>query len=410
MAHHIQSVNSIDNLYNIFYDLVMIRRQASQTLIDLSKGFPLVAVTGPRQSGKTTLVQNVFPDKEYVTFEDLDTLALAESDPRGFLSSYPNGAILDEVQRCPKLFSYLQTIVDKQTQMGLFILTGSQQFGLLSGITQSLAGRVGLVQLLPFSLSEINSARIKKDTLFSTLYKGLYPPLYDRLLTPEQWFANYMVTYLERDVRQIINVKELSVFQHFVRMCAARTGQLLNLSSLANDCGITHNTARSWISVLEASYIVFLLQPHHRNYGKRLVKTPKLYFYDSGLASWLLNIQSPEHLAIHPQRGGLFEGLIVSELLKARYNQGKISNLYFWRDNLGDEVDVIIESGQSLIPVEIKSGATINQDYFKALRKWNTWTKLKQALYLVYGGEKNIENNGVKIVSWTDLTELILQL
>jgi predicted AAA+ superfamily ATPase len=249
----------------------MIARKALTTILELAKGYPFIALTGPRQAGKTTLSRMAFPDKPYVSLEDPDSREFAASDPRRFLARYPDGAILDEAQRSPELFSYLQTRADIDGRMGLYILTGSQQFGLLSGITQSLAGRVGMVQLLPFSSGELQEAGRIPETLDALLYKGSYPPLYDRTLIPAQWYAGYVTTYLERDVRQLTNVRDLAAFQRFIRLCAGRTGQLLNLSSLANDCGITHNTARAWISILEASYILFLLPPHHRNFNKRLV-------------------------------------------------------------------------------------------------------------------------------------------
>ena len=386
----------------------VIPRQAANTLLALAKGFPIVAVTGPRQSGKTTLVQAVFPEKPYVSLEDPDKLELAVSDPRGFLRNYPEGAVIDEAQRFPELFSYLQAFIDRSKKGGLFILTGSQQFGLLSRISQSLAGRTGLVQLLPFSLQELTAARVRLSAPSAQIYKGLYPPIYDRKLSPDQWYANYVLTYLERDVRNLLDVRNLSAFQKFLRMCAARSGQLLNLSSLASDCGITHNTALSWISVLEASYIVFLLRPHHKNFGKRLVKSPKIYFYDCGLAAWLLNIQGPDHLAIHPQRGSLFEGLIISELMKDRFNRGLTSNLYFWRNNLGDEIDVVIDQGTRLVPVEIKSGETLNPDYFRGLKKWKKMTSDSEVpSYLVYGGGEYLLSEGISIVPWNRTAEFI---
>jgi predicted AAA+ superfamily ATPase len=386
----------------------VIPRQAANTLLSLAKGFPIVAVTGPRQSGKTTLVQAVFSEKPYVSFEEPDKLELAMSDPRGFLENFPQGAVIDEAQRFPDLFSYLQAFVDRRKKSGLFILTGSQQFGLISKIGQSLAGRTGLLELLPFSVKELKAARVQISALSAQLYKGFYPPIYDRKLAPGQWHANYVLTYLERDVRNMLNVRNLSSFQKFLRMCAGRTGQLLNLSSLASDCGITHNTALSWISVLEASYIIFLLRPHHRNFGKRLVKSPKIYFYDCGLAAWLLNIQGPDHLAIHPQKGSLFESLVISEMVKDRFNDGLTSNLYFWRNNLGDEIDVIIDQGTYLAPVEIKSGETLNPDYFQGLKKWKKMTSDKKApSFLVYGGGESLVSEGISIVPWNRTAEFI---
>lgn len=383
---------------------MMIARKALTTILELAKGYPFIALTGPRQAGKTTLSRMAFPDKPYVSLEDPDTREFAASDPRRFLARYPDGAILDEAQRSPELFSYLQTRADIDGRMGLYILTGSQQFGLLSGITQSLSGRVGMVQLLPFSSGELQEAGKLPETLDAILYKGSYPPLYDRKLIPAQWYAGYVTTYLERDIRQLVNIRDLAVFQRFIRLCAGRTGQLLNLSSLANDCGITHNTVKAWISILEASYIIFLLPPHHRNFNKRLVKTPKLYFYDTGLAAWLLGVQSADQLAIHPQRGALFETWVMGELLKGRYNRSLPSNLFFWRDNTGNEVDIIVDQGLKLIPIEIKSGQTINADYFYSLRKWLSWAGDEAGnSYLIYGGEESQERRDGDVVPWREM-------
>jgi predicted AAA+ superfamily ATPase len=379
----------------------MIPRQAAPVLQKLALGYPILAITGPRQAGKTTLAQTTFPDKRYLSLEDPDQRAFAEEDPRAFLARLPQGAILDEAQRCPALFSYLQTRVDAEKKMGQFVLTGSQQFGLLSNITQSLAGRVGMVQLLPFSLQEMQRGELAIHDLDDLMWRGMYPPVHDRQLAPEQWFANYLVTYVERDVRQLIEVQNLSLFQRFIKLCAARCGQLLNLSSLASDCGVSHNTVRAWISVLEASYVVFLLQPHHQNFGKRLVKTPKLYFVDTGLAAFLLGIRDPQHLSIHSARGALFENFVISELLKRRYNEGLPSNLFFWRNNAGDEVDLVIEQGEQLIPVEIKSGQTFSSDFLAGLQKWMRLAgETCLAPRLVYGGEENMTRSGVLVQSW----------
>ncbi|HFQ80988.1 MAG TPA: ATP-binding protein [Desulfobacterales bacterium] len=383
----------------------MIKRKAHQILLELARGFYVVAVTGPRQSGKTTLVRDVFSDKQYVSLEDPDERDFAEQDPRRFLQRFPQGAILDEVQRCPELFSYLQSRVDADRQSGQFILTGSQQFGLLKEITQSLAGRVGLVELLPFTLQELQEADCAPRTVDQLLFQGLYPPVYDRKLQPAIWYKSYVQTYVERDVRLITNIKDLSTFQRFIRMCAARVGQLLNLSNLANECGITHNTAKSWISILESSYLVFLLKPHYKNFNKRLVKTPKLYFHDTGLAAWLLNIHDEAQLSIHPARGPLFENWVVSEYLKKRFNQGQNSNLYFWRDNTGNEVDIIIDQGDKLIPIEVKSGQTLSRDSYKGLFKW-----LKLAgddagpPILIYGGDRGYDRAGITVMPWSNKT------
>ncbi len=379
----------------------MIPRAAASTLRQLSRGYPILAITGPRQAGKTTLARATFPDKRYVSLEDPDEREFSDQDPRGFLARFPDGAILDEAQRCPALFSYLQSLVDVDKRMGMFVLTGSQQLGLLSNITQTLAGRVGMVQLLPFSLQELQAANVPLPSLDDILWRGLYPPIHDRDLAPEQWFANYVMTYVERDVRQIIEIQNLSLFQRFVRLCAARVGQLLNMTSLANDCGVSHGTVRSWLSVLEAGYVIFMLQPHHRNFGKRLVKTPKLYFHDTGLAAFLLGIRDVGHLSIHSARGALFENLVISELLKQRYQQGLASNLYFWRNNAGDEVDVVIEQGDKLVPLEIKSGQTYTQDFVKGMHKWMKFAgETSLTPHLVYGGNENMNRNGVEIRTW----------
>ena len=286
------------------------------------------------------------------------------------MQRFPNGAILDEVQRCPELLSWLQGWVDERAVMGDFVLTGSAQFDLIAGITQTLAGRVGQLTLLPLAADELRAVHKLPAELNTTLFQGGYPALYDREVSPPDWFANYIATYLERDVRQLTAVRNVSQFQTFVKMCAARTGQLLNLSSLGADCGITSVTARQWLTVLEASYIVTLLQPHHRNFGKRLVKTPKLYFHDTGLAAWLLGIRDATTLNTHAARGALFENYVISELMKQRLNAGRPSDLYFWRDNLGNEVDVLIESAQGLQALEIKSGSTSHEREGLHIRGW----------------------------------------
>ena len=367
----------------------------------------MVAVTGPRQSGKTTLVRALFDDRPYVSLEDLDELEFANRDPRGFLAQFDNGAVLDEVQRCPQLFSYLQTRVDADGRMGRFILTGSQQFHLLERMTQSLAGRVAVVPLLPFTLGELAACDQAPTRLEDLLWSGLYPPIHDRQLDPAVWFGNYVQSYIERDVRQMLGIRELSTFQRFLRLCAARTGQLLNLSSLGNDCGITHNTAKAWISVLEASYIVHLLRPHHTNFSKRLIKSPTLYFYDVGLAAWLQGIQEPEQLKHHAGRGALFETWVLGELLKTRFNQALASNLYFWRDRAGHEVDIVIEQGSTLVPVEIKSGQTLNPDFFRGLDRWTRMAgETSGRPWLVYGGDRRQSRTDVEVVPWQQIDEL----
>ena len=384
----------------------MIYRDATNTILRLLKGFPVVTITGPRQSGKTTLAKNIFAGKQYVTLEDPDTRLRATSDPRSFLRTISDGAVIDEIQRCPELLSYLQGYVDADGRMGLFILTGSQQFGLVSGITQSLAGRSGFVELLPFSIAELRAANALPDDLNSFLYHGGYPPLYHRAVTPHDWLSAYVSSYVERDVRQVLAIQDLNTFQRFVRLCAGRSGQLLNVSSLATDCGITHTTAKAWISVLEASYILFLLHPHHANFNKRLIKSPKMYFHDVGLMAWLLGIESAKQIDTHPLRGALFETAMVSELKKTILNHGKSDRLFFWRDSNGNEVDVIIEQGDLLLPVEMKSGATINRDFFSGLTKWHALAKERSSEpVLMYGGSDSFTHQGVRVLSWRDAAQ-----
>lgn len=388
----------------------MIQRQAASLVQKLAIGFPILALVGPRQSGKTTLARCLFADKSYVSLEDPEDRDYALRDPRGFLARFPEGAIIDEVQHAPELFSYLQTLVDARGRMGDFVLTGSQQFGLRSRISQSLAGRVGMVELLPFSLSELKSAGKLPGSLDEALWFGAYPPLFDRPVMPDLWFPNYVATYIERDVRQLLAVRDLSLFQRFVKLCAARTGQLLNLSALAADCGISHTAAREWLSVLEASYLVTRLPPYFRNFGKRLVKTPKLYFLDVGLAAWLLGIRDAGSLNIHAMRGALFETWVVSELLKQRFNRGQPADLYFWRDNVGHEVDVLFESGTRLQAVEIKSGATFVSEWLEPIRKWAGFAG-EDALspWLVYGGESGYEREGVQVFPWHGVDGILSQ-
>lgn len=381
----------------------MIYRKLTTTLQRLAQTFPVIAITGPRQSGKTTLAKAVFADMPYVTLEDPSERAFALEDPKGFLHRFRDGAIFDEAQRWPDLFSYLQGIVDEDPIPGKFILTGSQQFGLLAGVSQSLAGRVGMTTLLPFSLSELPAAVQSSLSLDTLIIKGFYPPLHVREISPGDWFSSYIATYIERDIRQLLRVQDLSLFQRFVRLCAGRNGQLLNLNTLAGETGISHKTASSWLSVLESSYIVHLLPPYYRNFGKRLVKTPKLYFFDQGLACWLLGIRSSELLALHPMRGAIFESFIISEFLKSRYNQGLPADLYFWRDNNGLETDIVFESGTKLQPVEIKSGQTITSDSIRAGQKAARFAG-EEALqpWLIYGGDDSYERNGVTVMSWRD--------
>ena len=367
----------------------MIQRTIEPILRQLAESYPVVTLTGPRQSGKTTLCKKVFPEYGYVNLEAPDVRSFANDDPRGFLAAYPNGAILDEIQRVPTLLSYIQTIVDERKIPGQYILTGSQQFEVMNTISQSLAGRTALLKLLPLSMSELcsNSTPANID---STILKGFYPRIHDQKLNPTQVMGDYFETYVERDLRQLMAVKDLSQFERFVRVCAGRVGQLLNLQSLGNDVGISHACAPSWLTLLEASYIVHILHPWHTNISKRLIKSPKLYFYDVGLASYLLGLENENQVNRDPLRGNLFENMVVMEALKYRYNQGKRSNLFFFRDSNGNEVDLISEQGRSLAAIEIKAGATINPDYFKGLRQFKKVIGDSHAVVagLIYGGDE----------------------
>lgn len=404
-----QIVKHFDKFHNVCYAVVMIRRSSEETVRKLLRGFPTVTITGPRQSGKTTLARKIFADKPYASLEDPDKRLYAQDDPRAFLEQFPDGAVIDEVQRCPDILSYLQTIVDSDGRMGLFILTGSQQFGLLSGVTQSLAGRTAFMELLPFSLPELMEANLLPQEVNTLLTTGGYPPLYDREVTPQSWFSSYTTAYIERDVRQILKVQDLETFQRFIRLCAGRTGQLLNYSSLADECGITHNTAKAWISVLEASYITFLLRPHHNNFKKRLVKMPKLYFYDAGLASWLIGIRSADQLVTHPLRGNLFETFIVAELVKSRFNLGEKADLFFWRDSNGNEVDIIAEQAGRLLPLEIKSGKTLSKESTKGLDKYlSLATRNAVSPTLIYGGNESYQKRNIYIKSWRESGNVLL--
>ena len=349
--------------------MTVVDRLLRAPLLRLARRHPVVTITGPRQSGKSTLCRAAFPRKPYVSLEPPDQRDLAQHDPRAFLARFPRGVVIDEVQRAPDLLSYVQEAVDRDTRPGQYILTGSQQLGLLEAVTQTLAGRTALLQLLPLSLTEIRRFPKAPADLWTLIWTGGYPRIYDRRLPADEWLSSYASTYVERDVRQLLNVGDLLAFQTFVRLCAGRVGQLVNLSALGADAGITHMTARAWLSVLEASFIAFRLPPLHRNLSKRLVKTPKLYFYDTGLLCWALGIRSPAQLDTHPLRGSIFECWVVSEILKHHTHRGLVPRLSFFRDRKGHECDLVIEQGDRLTAVEIKSGQSVASDVFAALSR-----------------------------------------
>jgi len=387
----------------------MIRRTLESELLRLSRKFPVVTLTGPRQSGKTTLCRMAFPEKAYVSLEAPDVREYARTDPRGFLQDHSRGAILDEIQRTPDLLSYLQVEVDREPKRGRFILTGSANLALLQSISQSLAGRTALVNLLPLGLEERRRFPKVSGDLFETLRQGAYPAIFDRELDSADWFAGYVGTYVERDVRQILNVGDLTAFQTFLGLCAGRTAQLLNLSNLAADVGITHNTARSWISVLEAGYVTFRLPPFHANWTKRSVKTPKLHFYDSGLVCYLLGIRNAGQLRSHPMRGAIFESWVVSEILKARLHRGQPANLFFFRDRKGDEVDLVVQRESGIVAVEMKSAATAAEDFFQTLRRFCSHDVRPRGRtekpMLVYGGDRIEERSDVRVLPWSSLPD-----
>ena len=390
----------------------MLRPMIERRLLPAAKkclsGFPIVAITGPRQAGKTTLARQLGKDRPYVSLEDPDARAFADSDPRGFLGQFPQGAVLDEIQRCPSLFSFLQGIVDAKRRMGMFILTGSQQFGLVDAITQSLAGRVAMLNLFPFSLPELLAADKAPSTLDELLSAGLFPPIHDRPVAPDAWLKSYVATYLERDVRQSLKVQDLATFQRFVQLCAGRIGQLLNITSLASDAGISRQTAEAWLSVLQASFLVFLVRPHFANLSKRLIKAPKLYFCDTGLAGWLIGIREASHMAGHPLRGSLFENWVITEMLKEQANRGNEISVHFWRDKEGHEVDAVVESGEMIHAVEIKSGQTVGSDFFDNLTFWRNQAKRQKIRpWLVYGGTTAQTREQGTVVPWVGIEKFL---
>ncbi len=395
---------------------IPVPRLASAAAATRLTGFPVLTITGPRQSGKTTLARLLRPELPYFSLEDPDTRAFAAEDPRAFLRRCADGAIWDEVQRAPQLLSYLQSHVDSDRRMGRFILTGSSQFTLIEAVTQSLAGRSGLLTLLPFSLGELQAVDRAPTQLDTLLQQGLFPPIYDRPVDGEIWLQDYFATYVERDVRALLNIKDVSTFQRFVQLCAGRIGQLLNVTSLAADAGITRVTAESWLNVLAASHVIFMVQPWFSNISKRLIRSPKLYFIDVGLAAWLVGIRQSAQVSAHPLRGLLFENWVMTELYKIQCNKGLKPSLYFMRDQQGHEVDAVIETApQQLHLIEIKSGETIAADWFAGLNYWtaaaNTGSQRHTITpWVIYGGTQAQSRSAAEVLPWTDLSPLLSQI
>ncbi len=378
----------------------MIPRSIAPLLHTYSKEFRAVMLVGPRQSGKTTLVMQAFAHKPYVSLENPDERQLAEDDPRAFLNRFPEGAILDEVQRVPSLFNYLQEIIDKADEDGMFILTGSNNALLRENVSQSLAGRMGVLYLLPLSYQELNAHGSGEVSLNDAILKGTYPEVHQKNRTPEFWYASYIRTYVERDVRQIKNVDNLQLFNKFLMLCAGRIGQQLNVSSLSNECGIDVRTVQSWLSILEMTYIIKLLPPYYRNFNKRIVKSPKLYFYDTGLACSLLSIRRANELALSHFRGALVENYLIMECFKNNKNLNRGQSFYYWRDNNGLEIDLILDSGIGFLPVEIKSAQTYHPELSKNLRKIMQISGSSKGVLLYDGDQEFQSSEGVRVLNW----------
>lgn len=378
----------------------MIARDLGDKITHLSQKFPIVTLTGPRQSGKSTLLKNLFPDYRYVSLENPDMRSFATDDPNGFIKTFSNHVIIDEAERVPSLFSYLQTHIDDVNEQGMYLLAGSRNFHLMAAIDQSLAGRTAVLKLLPFSRHELNEAGQLPCTINEQIFKGFYPRIYDKAIDPTDYYPSYIATYVDRDVRTMLNIGDLGRFTRFIRLCAGRIGQLLNKSNLAIEAGVTIPTVESWLSVLEASYILYRLEPNFNNYNKRIVKTPKLFFYDTGLACSLLGIRSAEQIESHFLRGGLFENLVINQFIKDRLNKGIAPDLTFWRDSTGLEVDLIETTGLQQHGYEIKSGSTFTHSFFDGLTKWGdlSGTPVSNRT-VIYSGSDNLQTSSGNVIA-----------
>lgn len=387
----------------------MIEREITPHLLRLFEQYPFVTVTGPRQAGKTTLCRAAFPDLDHADLDHPRTREFANTDPEGFLAQFPDGAVLDEVHRAPEILSYLKVLADERRRDGLFVLTGSEQFGLLDSVSQSLAGRTAILRLLPFTLAE-RAAAGGGERLEEILHSGFYPRIHDQHLDPTEALANYFETYVERDARRVGQIRNLDGFQRFVGLCAGRVGQLVNLSALGADAGVSHTTADEWLSVLVRSDIVFRLPPHHANLRKRLVKSPKLYFHDVGLASYLNGIDHPRELVTSSLRGALFENLVVSEVLKHRFNHGRRSNMSFYRDSSGLECDLLYRRGEEMAAIEVKSGATVASDWFGPIDRVADTLPQVTSKAVVYGGAEPQRRTVGDVVPLSGLAQMLADL
>jgi len=386
----------------------MITRKIQDTLAELVGTYPVVTITGPRQAGKTTLARMAFPDYNYCNLENPEIRQLAQEDAKSFFQQFSTPLVIDEIQRVPELLSWIQVDVDEKRQNGLYILTGSQQLNLNAAISQSLAGRTALLTLLPFSIEEVRLYDLSDFTRDKYIFTGFLPRIYDQNQRPNLAYSNYLQTYVERDVRQLVNIKDLAAFEKFLKLLAGRIGQLINFNSLANDTGVSATTIANWVSILEASYIIFRLQPYFENFGKRVIRSPKLYFVEPGLACYLLGIEDVQQVSRDPLLGGLFENMVVVEAFKSRFNQGKNTNLYFYRDSNNNEVDLILKLGSDLLPVEIKSSMTWNSNFTKSVTRFNNLLKKQQSGCIVYGGEMQfVTKDGVQVTGFEKFSELI---